>query len=44
MYITAGTLYKRGKIWWWNYFVNGKPLAKSSETKVKADAKNIRLA
>lgn len=35
----TGSVYKRGKTWWLKYYVDGKPVYESAETKDKAEAR-----
>ena len=37
----SGTIYRRGRIWWIQYFVNGLPVRESSGFTEKKDAENL---
>ena len=38
----AGTIYKRGNIWWVQVYVDGKPIVQSSKSTKRSDASNLR--
>jgi hypothetical protein len=40
----SGSVYKRGKMWWLSYYVNGKQVWESAKTKDKAEARRILQA
>lgn len=40
----SGSIYKRGKTWWLSYYVNGKQVWESAQTKDRAEARRILQA